>query len=294
MSRDRQAAKAESFRALHTDPKLLVLPNVWDPLGARLLQSLGYPAAATASAAVAWSLGFDDGERLAFGTMLDVIGRIAGSVEIPVSADIEAGYAEEPEPLAANMRKVLEAGAVGINLEDSRVERPRALFPVELQCERIRAVREMADDFGVPLVINARVDVFVRPPFGAEPETMPDKIAEAVRRGNAYAAAGADCVFPVALGDFEVLKTLRREIDSPLNASATGSTPSIADLEAAGIHRLSLGPGLLSVSMAAMREVARGLRDPSASLASLAPERMAGSEIEALVSERDEPAREPV
>ncbi|MDH3744420.1 MAG: isocitrate lyase/phosphoenolpyruvate mutase family protein [Acidobacteriota bacterium] len=280
MNRTEQIARAETFRALHRGSKLLVLPNVWDPLGAQLLESLGYPAVATASAAVAFSHGIDDGERIGFDTMLDVIRRIVKSVEVPVSADIETGFAEEPGDVAGNMRRLLETGAVGINLEDSRVELPRRLYPLELQRARIQAVREMANDFGVPLVINARIDVFVRP----VPESRSEKIAEAVHRGNAYVEAGADCVFPVALGDFEILKTLQREIDAPINASATASTPSIAELEQSGIARLSLGPGLLKAALTAMREVASGLQDPRGSYTGFTRDAMTSAEIEELVS----------
>ena len=149
MSRKAQIAKAEAFLALHLDPKLLVLPNIWDPLGARLLQHLEFPAVATASAAVAYSLGYDDGQRITLEAMLDVVRRVAESVDIPVSADIEGGYADTPDGVAQNVREVIRAGAVGINLEDGLYE-GGPLRPVDGQCERIRAARAMADREGVP------------------------------------------------------------------------------------------------------------------------------------------------
>jgi 2-methylisocitrate lyase-like PEP mutase family enzyme len=132
--------KAERLRALHHTGRILVLPNIWDPGGARMMESLGYPAVATASASIAYALGYDDGQQITLEAMLDVVGRVASSVHVPVTADMEWGYAEEPQDVAENMRRVLPAGAVGINLEDSVREGER-LFEVEFQCARISAVR---------------------------------------------------------------------------------------------------------------------------------------------------------
>lgn len=122
MDKTTQIKKAEKFLALHHAPKLLVLPNIWDPLGACLLEGLGYPAVATASAAVAYSLGYDDGQKIQFLAMLHAIERIAASVTVPMTADIERGYAEQPHEIAGNIRQVLHVGAVGINFEDSAFE----------------------------------------------------------------------------------------------------------------------------------------------------------------------------
>ena len=117
-----QVKKTEAFLALHHDPKLLVLPNIWDPLGARLLEALDYPAVATASAAVAFSSGYDDGQKINFTIMLEVIQRIADSVQVPITADIEGGFAITPDDVAENIREVIRAGAVGINFEDGTFE----------------------------------------------------------------------------------------------------------------------------------------------------------------------------
>ncbi|MGH7454384.1 MAG: isocitrate lyase/PEP mutase family protein [bacterium] len=216
MDKKLQIQKAEKFLALHHDPKLLVLPNIWDPLGARLLQSLGYPAVATASAAVAFSLGYDDGQKIGFAEMLEVIRRIAASVEVPLTADIERGYAENPEEIAENIRQVLLAGAVGINLEDSTGEGGE-LYPIDFQCARIRAVRAMADREGIPLVINARTDVFLRGASGSKSE----KIAETIARAKAYLDAGADCNYPITVGDIETLKLIRDATRAPINVYAS-------------------------------------------------------------------------
>jgi len=254
MDKETQVRKAEDFRALHRAPALLVLPNIWDPLGARLLEHLGYPAVATASAAVAYSLGYDDGQRIRFDVMLEVIERIAASVSIPLSADIEGGYAQTPDELAANVRRVLRAGAVGINLEDGLPE-GGPLREVEDQCARIRAARHAAVHEGIPLVINARTDVFLREPAHLDG----DRLATAIARGRAYVDSGADCIYPILLDDIDALTSMRDRIAAPLNVFARAGTPSMRRLEAAGISRFSLGPGLIKSSLAAMESVAREL-----------------------------------
>ena len=246
--------KAERFLALHRGPRLLVLPNIWDPMGARLLEHLGYPAVATASAAVAYSLGYEDGEVLSFDEMLGAIERIAASVSVPVTADIERGYADDPDGVGRNIREVIRAGAVGINIEDSLVE-GGALRAVAEQCDRIRAAREAADAEGVPLVINARTDVWLSGPDRAEEE----KIEDIIERGRAYLDAAADCLYPVTLSKPDALERIRNGTGAPLNVYASKDAPSIHELEAAGIARLSLGPGLVKATLGAMGRVAKTL-----------------------------------
>jgi len=251
-----QIQKTEKFLALHHDAKLLVLPNIWDPLGASLLEGLGYPAVATASAAVAYSLGYDDGQKIKFDTMLDVIERIASAVEVPMTADIEGGYAEQPDEVAKNIRRVMHAGAVGINFEDSTLE-GGTLQPIDFQCERIQAIRNMADKEGIPLVINARIDVFMR----RGDISRSEKIAETISRGQAYLDAGADCLYPIGPGDVETLKRIREETEALINVYASKLAASMKELAAIGISRLSLGPGLIRASLTTMRNVARELLD---------------------------------
>jgi len=256
MDKTTQIQKAEKFLALHHEPKLLVLPNIWDPLGARLLEGLGYPAVATASAAVAYSLGYDDGQKIKFDAMLDVIERIASSVAVPMTADIERGYAEHPQEIAENIRQVMHAGAVGINFEDSSFE-GGPLQPIDFQCERIQAIRNMADKEGIPLVINARIDVFMR----SAGISRSEKIAETISRGKAYLDAGADCLYPIGPGDVETLKRIREETEAPINVYASKLAASMKELAAIGISRLSLGPGLIRASLTTMRNVAQQLLD---------------------------------
>lgn len=255
MNKAVQIEKAKKFLALHHDPKLLVLPNIWDPLGARLLTGLGFPAVATASSSVAYSLGYADGERITFDAMLEVVQRIAESVDVPVTADVERGYGESPEEIAANMRWVLEAGAVGINIEDSVVE-GGALVPIEVQSDRIRAVRSMAEAETVPIVINARTDVFMSTNAGSNEE----RLEEAITRAKAYLAAGADCIYPITVGDLETLRAIQTEIQAPINVMAASGTAPMRELEKAGISRLSLGPNFLKASLTTMRRIALELR----------------------------------
>jgi 2-methylisocitrate lyase-like PEP mutase family enzyme len=278
MARNTQIKKAEKFLALHHDPKLLVLPNIWDPLGARLLEQIGYPAVATASMAVAYSLGYDDGQMVTFTAMLDVIKRIASAVTVPLTADIERGYAEDLEVLADNVREVIRAGAVGINLEDGTSE-TGPLYPIERQCERIRAARTGADLENMPLVINARIDVFLCD----ETSSHEEKETETIERAKAYLDAGADCIYPITVGDIDTLKKIRRETGALINVYATESTAPMRELEAIGISRLSLGPNLLKASLTKMRRVAIELQNYG-SYSVFTEESMTSDEIRRYVS----------
>jgi 2-methylisocitrate lyase-like PEP mutase family enzyme len=250
------ARKAERLRALHHGDRILVLPNIWDPGGARMMEWLGHPAVATASAAIAYSLGYDDGQRITLDAMVDTVGRVASAVQVPVTADMEWGFADQPEEVAENMRRVLRAGAVGINLEDS-IREGEVLFPIEFQCERIRAVREMARQEGIPLVINARTDVF----WPSVPGTDAEKFDEAVRRARAYQEAGGDCFYPIILGDLATLRRLREAIEAPINVLAPTSGATLRELEEAGIARVSLGPALIWASLTVMRNIAVDLQN---------------------------------
>src|SRR5205809_7918761 len=182
-----QREQAESSGRLHREPGILVLPNAWDVITARVIESAGFAALATSSAGVAWALGYADGERITRGEMLEMVARIAARVRVPLTADMEAGYGPGPEAAAETARGVIAAGAVGLNLEDGTDE--GRLVEVALHVERIHAVREAGRAAGVPLVINARTDAFELPALPPAP-----RFAEAVRRANAYRAAGADCL----------------------------------------------------------------------------------------------------
>lgn len=232
-----QNKKAKTFLSLHTNGRLLILPNIWNPVGARILEAKGFPAAATASAAVSASLGFVDGEKIRFSTLIDIISRIAASVEIPVTADIEAGFASSLSELEERIAQVINSGVVGINIEDS-IREGGALRSVEEQCERIATVRQVSRRKKVYLVINARVDSFLS-------DAIPDrkkKLADAANRAKAYAEAGADCIYPVGPGDVETVKALRSQIDSPLNILASPGAAPLSLMQDIGVNRVSFGP----------------------------------------------------
>jgi len=249
-----QRDKAERLRALHAGPAMLVLPNAWDVVTARLVEAAGFPAIATTSAGVAWSLGYADGERISRGEMLDAVRRMARAVRVPVTADMEAGYGPTPEAVAETARGVIAAGAVGLNLEDGTTEGP--LLEMSLHAERIRAAREVGAAAGVALVINARTDAFeVKEWDGAR------RVAEAVRRANAYRAAGADCLFVPHVSDGETIGRLAREIDGPLNVIAGPPAPPLGELARLGVRRASLGPRVVQAALGLVRRVARELHD---------------------------------
>jgi 2-methylisocitrate lyase-like PEP mutase family enzyme len=237
VNKESKKKKAQTFLSLHSRNELLVLPNIWNPIGARILEIKGFPAVATAGAAVSASLGYKDGERIKLSTLLDIIGRIARSVEIPVSADIESGYAASLSDLKDTIREVIDSGVVGINVEDSLKE-GEALRPIDEQCERIAAVRDVSNRHGLHLVINARVDCFLSGVF----QTKEERIEETVSRAEAYAEAGADCIYPIGQGDRETLTTLRKRITSPVNVLASAKAEPLKVLKEIGINRVSFGP----------------------------------------------------
>jgi 2-methylisocitrate lyase-like PEP mutase family enzyme len=256
MDLETQRAKAETFLRLHDGPKPLVLPNIWDVIGARIVELQGFPAIATSSAAIAWAYGMPDGERISRGEMASVVARIAGAVTVPVTADMEAGYGPLPEDAAATARAVVAAGAVGMNLEDAS-DRADRLLDIDLQVDRIRAAREAATAAGVPIVINARTDVFLS--SIGEPQ---GRLAHAVRRLNAYREAGAGCLFCPGVKDAATIGTLAREINGPLNVLAGVGAPPVPELERLGVRRVSLGAGVMRAALGVVRRVAAELRGP--------------------------------
>lgn len=252
-----QKEKAEELLKLHHSGRLLVLPNIWEPLGAALLDSLGYPAIATASASMAFTNGHDDGENIPFNDLLKILKKIAGSVDIPVTADIESGYADTDSQLAENIRSVIETGIVGINLEDTN-KQTKGLYPIDVQCRRISVVKKTAAEMGVPLFINARTDVYLN---GKVFETPEAKYEEALKRGLAYKEAGGDCFFPVLITDAGHISKLVSILGMPLNVLAFKGIPELNELQEMGVARVSLGPSFLKVAMQSMKNLAVQLRE---------------------------------
>ncbi|MFC4116294.1 isocitrate lyase/PEP mutase family protein [Nonomuraea zeae] len=245
--------KARLFRTLSTE-SVLVLPNAWDAASAAVIAAAGATAIATTSGGVAWSLGYGDGQRLSRGEMVEAAGRIVDSVDLPVTVDIEGGYGPARADVAATVRAVIEAGAVGVNLEDSTaVGGP--LFDVVEQSARLIAARNAAAEAGLPeLFVNARTDVFLFA-VGA-PE---DRLGEVLARAAAYAEAGADGIFVPGLLDLDVLNALCVASPLPVNVMAIAGGPSVSELAQSGARRISLGTGLAQAAYAAVGRAAEEL-----------------------------------
>ena len=255
MNLDEQKAKAVSFRSMHRGTKILVLPNAWDVASARVFEDAGFVAIATTSAGVAFSLGYPDGQKITREEMLARVARIAKAVRVPVTADVEAGYGNRPEDAERTAREVIEAGAVGMNLEDATGDPSHPLTDVSLQVERVRAVRAAALKTGVLLVLNARTDVYLAE-VGA-PETRYDEV---VRRLMAYRDAGADCVFVPGLRDTETIGRLVKDVKCPLNILVGPGSPTVPDLEKLGVARLSVGSSAMRATLGLLRRIAEELR----------------------------------
>jgi len=237
MNKSSQQKKAKDFLSLHKQDKLLVLPNIWNPIGARILEAKGFPAAATASAAISSSLGYMDGEKIKLSTHLDLIERIVKSVDIPVTADIESGYAYDIKNLRDSINKVIDTGVAGINIEDS-VDKEGSLRNIEEQCERISTVREVAEERGLHLVINARIDCFL----SGNEKPLTEVIAQVIKRAGEYLNAGANLVYPIGVLDLEIITTLRKEINAPINIMGSHRTISLKTMQDIGINRVTFGP----------------------------------------------------
>jgi 2-methylisocitrate lyase-like PEP mutase family enzyme len=244
-------AKADAFRRMHRGPSTLVLPNAWDAVTARLFVKAGARAIATTSAGIAATLGYADGQKVPPQLMMEAVARIARVVDVPVTADIESGYADSPKQLRESIRAVINAGAVGVNLEDATGDSSQPLFAVDQQIERIRAAREAADNAGVHVVINARTDVYL-----AKVGEPASRFAETVRRLNAYREAGADCLFVPGVTDMPTLTQLVHSVPGPLNVLAGPGMPPVADLQRIGIARLSIGSAIMRATLALARDAA--------------------------------------
>ncbi|MFG3026286.1 isocitrate lyase/phosphoenolpyruvate mutase family protein [Streptomyces sp. NPDC048254] len=255
---------AARFVELHREGCFL-LPNAWDAGSARVLESAGFPAVATTSAGVAFSLGrpdhdyhdyldtSSDGDRVDRTTMIRRIGEIAAEVRIPVSADLEDGFGAAPETVAETISMTLAAGAAGGNIEDFTGDRSRPLYDPELSADRIRAARESVDTADEPFVLVGRTDVLL----------TGGPLDEAVRRANAYLAAGADCAFVPGAADAGTIGTLVREIDGPLNVvmGLTGNAVSLADLRDLGVRRVTVGGSIARAMYAQLLGAAKELAD---------------------------------
>jgi 2-methylisocitrate lyase-like PEP mutase family enzyme len=246
-----QADKAILFRNQHHSGKILILPNIWDQLGAKILEKAGYPSIATASVATALTNGYQDGEKIPFARLLKTVARITSAVSLPLTVDIERGFADSLFLLKENIRLLIENGAVGINIEDSHADH-KGLFKIVEQCRKIEAIREVGIQCGVSIVINARTDIFLL-------KTEKDAFSQAIERGLAYKAAGADCFYPIVMNNYEDISLLVKQVAMPVNVLLSKSTPDLNKLNEIGVARVSLGPGLLNHALSTMNQIAEEL-----------------------------------
>ena len=249
-----QFEKQKQLYQLHHNGQLLVLPNIWDPLGALMLESIGYKAVATASASIAFSNGYDDGQKISFNDLLLILERIVRSVKVPVTADIESGYAKDNSILKENIKRLVQTGIAGINIED-RDHGEQKLFSIEAQCEKISLIKRTAFEMGSSLFINARTDVFIIE--NALPHE--EKLSDSIVRGKAYKEAGADCFYPIFLKEKESIATIIEEVSLPVNILLLPGIPGFDTLKEIGLARLSLGPGFLKTAINSMKNAAEKL-----------------------------------
>jgi 2-methylisocitrate lyase-like PEP mutase family enzyme len=243
---------AATLRALHVPGKPLVLPNAWDAASARQVEGAGFPAVATASAAIAPVLGYEDHEQTPPEEMFAAVARVRRAVSVPVTADLEGGFGLEAEDF---VERLAATGAVGANIEDTDARSGR-LRPAERQAEYLAGIRAAADAAGYDLVLNARVDVYLHGE-GSEAE----RLAEALRRGRLYREAGADSLYPILVADARTIEALVEGLDAPVNILARPGVPTVEALAALGVARVSFGPGMFRIAQAATEAALRAVAD---------------------------------
>lgn len=252
-----QIERGHRLRQLHTTDSIFLMPNAWDAGSALMLASLGFPAIATTSAGVCFSLGFPDQEAaVSREAMIERIGSVAAAIPLPVSADLQAGYGANAEEVGYTIRKAIAAGVVGANIEDLSGNPSQPLFALEHAVERIQAARHAADASGIPFVLTARTDAYLA---GAS-----QPFAVAVERCNAYREAGADCLFIPGASDPETIQALVREISGPLTVvmGLSGSALTVPQLGELGVRRVTIGGSLARATYGLIRQAAAEMAGP--------------------------------
>lgn len=239
-----QAQKAELLRSLHHGSHALVLPNAWDAASARLFERAGFPAVATTSAGVAAMMGYPDEQQIPREQMLLIVGRIAATVDVPVTADLESGFGATITEVVETMRQAIRLGVVGVNLEDNTHLSEPPIVDLDYQCELIRAVRLTAQGEGVPLVINTRIDTYLR-----DVGTFSERYDLTIERAQAYLAAGADCVYPMGLSDGVDIARMVQQLNAPINILIGPGTPTVPELDRMGVRRITAGSGLMRATL---------------------------------------------
>ncbi|MGY6211485.1 isocitrate lyase/PEP mutase family protein [Cytobacillus firmus] len=250
MSSKEQSLKANTFHRLHQQSSTFVLPNAWDVISAKMFEECGFKAIGTTSAGIAASLGYLDGQSIPLNKMVETIENIAKSVNVPVSADIEAGYGVTVEEVLETVKAVAAAGAIGINLEDGTGDPDSPIFDISSQEEKIAAIKELSESSNMRLFINARTDL-----YWINAGDSSTRFREAVNRAKAYQDAGADCIFIPGLTDRTSIKKIREEIACPINLLVDPEIPSISELSEIGIERLSCGSGPFRATLTYLRSI---------------------------------------
>jgi len=223
---------AETFHSLHKQKDILILPNAWDAASAKVIEDAGAKAIATSSAGVAWALGYPDGDVLPPKMLAELSARITDVIRIPLSVDFEGGYTKNPRKIAENLKPIMDAGAVGINIEDGE-DTP------ELLAKKIEHARKAAEGAGINLFINARTDVYL-----AEIGSPEGRVGETIERAARYREAGADGIFVPGLSERADIEAIVREVKMPVNVMAVPDLPATKELKELGVHRLSSGTGI--------------------------------------------------
>jgi 2-methylisocitrate lyase-like PEP mutase family enzyme len=269
------ASRRRAFRALHAGPAILVLPNAWDVISARVYEEAGFPAVATSSAGLANSLGYSDGNVLDVDLHLATLERMVRALDVPLSADVESGYAPDTAALAEFVRRLAATGVAGYNLEDGLYE--QEVFPLEEAAARVAAAKNAAPD----VFLNARTDIYLAA-IGA-PET---RFGATVERLHAFAEAGADGVFVPGIADAETIGKLAASVHLPLNVLAGPAMPDAAALQRLGARRVSVGSSVMRRTLGVLREIAHELRDAGTFTFTREPS-VSYAEANALLRERD-------
>ncbi|GGJ58832.1 isocitrate lyase/PEP mutase family protein [Virgibacillus salexigens] len=251
MDQNHRSLKMSNFHHLHQQSSSFVLPNAWDAISAKMFEESGFEAIGTTSAGIAASLGYKDGGNIPLEKMIEVIQLITSSVNVPVSADIEAGYGETIKEVLETVEKIIATGVVGINIEDGTGKPDQPLYDLSFQKEKIAAIKELSyatDD--ASLFINARTDTYW---LHVGDATM--RLKETVRRAKEFEGAGADCIFVPGLTDQTIIQHLREELSLPINLLASPGMPSLTELSDIGIERLSCGSGPFRATVTLLKTI---------------------------------------
>ncbi len=249
-----QRRLARQFRALHALGNFFVMPNAWDVPSARIFEEAGFNSVATSSAGLSVSMGYPDGEGMPLFELVAAVRRMSRTLSIPLSVDMVSGFGNSVEEVAASVRKVIEAGAVGINIEDFDHREKRLFDPVQ-QADKISAIVSLREEIGIPFVINARTDAV----SSGQPKDPEERLERAVKRSEKYIEAGADCVYPMGVGDYDSIKHFADSVQFPVNLMIRKGLPEIKILKQLGVTRLSFGPAASNAALGLLWRIGKDI-----------------------------------